>query len=219
MNKNIEIIHRYFDGDMSAAEKESFMRRLSSESGLKKEFDAFSRALRMVAESPRPAVPPAFTGEVMKRLTPAAVPLGERIRIFLFAGRTLRWNMATALATAAVLVISLMTVSRQFVVPTGPATAVLRPATQETAVTVRLNLYAPQARKVTVSGDFNKWQVDADVMSRQDGGVWTIDIPLKPGVYSYMFVVDGKAWVTDPDAETYQDDGYGNKNAVMRVRT
>jgi 1,4-alpha-glucan branching enzyme len=70
-----------------------------------------------------------------------------------------------------------------------------------------------------VSGDFNKWQVDADVMSRQDGGVWTIDIKLKPGVYSYMFVVDGKAWVTDPDAETYEDDGYGNKNAVMRVRT
>jgi hypothetical protein len=34
-----------------------------------------------------------------------------------------------------------------------------------------------------------------------------------------MFVVDGKAWVTDPKAETYRDDGFGNKNAVMRVRT
>jgi len=154
----------------------------------------------------------------MKRLPAAAIPLGERIRIFLFAGRTFRWNMATALATAFVLTVSLLVVSRQYVPPTGP-TAALRPVAQEPVVTVRLNLYAPQARKVAVSGDFNKWQVDADVMSRQDGGVWTIDIKVEPGVYSYMFVVDGKAWVTDPDAETYQDDGYGNKNAVMRVKT
>ena len=95
----------------------------------------------------------------------------------------------------------------------------LRQTAQESVVTVRLNLYAPQAKNVAVSGDFNKWRVDSDVMSRQDGGVWTIDIKLKPGVYTYMFVVDGKAWVTDPDAETYQDDGFGNKNAVMRVRT
>jgi len=218
MNRDREILHKYFDGDMAAAEKEAFLQRLSSEPGLKKEYDAFGKALRMVAESPRPAVPSAFTQEVMKRLPPSAIPLGERIRLFLFAGRTLRWNMATALVTVLALTVSLLVVSRQYVPPNGPIAA-LRPAAQESAATVRLNLYAPQARKVTVSGDFNKWQVDADVMSRQDGGVWTIDIKLKPGVYSYMFVVDGKAWVTDPDAETYQDDGYGNKNAVMRVRT
>jgi Glycogen recognition site of AMP-activated protein kinase len=218
MNNNAEIIHRYFDGDMTAAEKEAFMRRLSSEPGLKKEFDALSKALRMVAESPRPAVPLSFTEDVMKRLPPVAVPLGERIRTFLFAGRTLQWNMATALATALILIVSLLVVSRQYGPPMGPVAA-LHQTAQEPAVTVRLNLYAPQARKVAVSGDFNKWQVDADVMSRQDGGVWTIDIKLKPGVYTYMFVVDGKAWVTDPDAETYQDDGFGNKNAVMRVRT
>jgi anti-sigma factor RsiW len=218
MNKNREIIHSYFDGDMTAAEKEAFLRRLSSEPGLKKEFDSFSRALRMVAEGPRPAVPPSFTEDVMKRLPPVVMPLGARIRTFLFSGRTLRWNMATALATALVLIVSMLVVSRQYVAPMGPAAA-LRQAAQESSVTVRLNLYAPQAGKVAVSGDFNKWQVDADVMSRQDGGVWTIDIKLKPGVYTYMFVVDGKAWVTDPDAETYQDDGFGNKNAVMRVRT
>jgi anti-sigma factor RsiW len=218
MNKDTEIIHRYFDGDMTAAEKEAFMLRISSEPGLKKEFDAFGSALRMVAASPRPAVPPAFTTDVMKRLPVRSKPFGERLRIFLFAGRTLRWNMAAALATALVLIVSTMVVFQQHIVPIGP-TAAIRQAAQETAVTVRLNLYAPQAKNVAVSGDFNKWKVDADVMSRQEGGVWTIDIKLKPGVYTYMFVVDGKAWVTDPDAETYQDDGFGNKNAVMRVRT
>jgi anti-sigma factor RsiW len=219
MNRDIEIIHKYFDGDMTAAEKESFLKRLSADPGLKKEFDAFSRTLRMVAESPRPAVPLSFTGDVMKRLPSAAVPWGERIRTFLFAGRTLRWNMATALATALALVVSLLVVSRQYAPSTGPTTTALRQAAQESVVTVRLNLYAPRANKVSVAGDFNKWRVDSDVMSRQEGGVWTIDIRVKPGVYTYMFVVDGKAWVTDPDAETYQDDGFGNKNAVMRIKT
>lgn len=219
MNRDIEIIHKYFDGDMTAAEKEAFLKRLSAEPGLKKEFDALSRTLRMVAESPRPAVSLSFTGDVMKRLPSTAVPWSERIRTFLFAGRTLRWNMATALATALALVVSLLVVSRQYAPSTGTTTTALRQAAQESVVTVRLNLYAPRANKVSVAGDFNKWRVDSDVMSRQEGGVWTIDIRVKPGVYTYMFVVDGKAWVTDPDAETYQDDGFGNKNAVMRVRT
>jgi anti-sigma factor RsiW len=218
MNKDTEILHKYLDGDMTEAEKEAFLRRLSSEPLLRKEFDGLQAALRMVAESPRPAVPPGFTANVMKQLPPRTLPLGERLRIFLFAGRTLRWNMATALATAFLLVVSVTMVSRHSVAPSGPA-AVLRQAAQESAVTVHLNLYAPQARKVAVAGDFNKWQVDANTMNEQEGGVWTIEVKLKPGVYSYMFVVDGKAWVTDPDAETYQDDGFGNKNAVVRVRT
>ena len=146
----------------------------------------------------------------------AVQSLGDRLRIEALAQD---WNMATAFASALVLIVSLLTVSRQYAPPTGPTGVALRQTAQESVVTVRLNLYAPQAKNVAVSGDFNKWRVDSDVMSRQDGGVWTIDIKLKPGVYTYMFVVDGKTWVTDPDAETYQDDGFGNKNAVMRVRT
>src|SRR5512143_1337273 len=124
MNKDIEIIHRYFDGDMTVAEKKALMQRLSSEPGLKKEFDAFGRALSMVAESPRPAAPPAFTTDVMKRLPVRSKPFGERLRVFLFAGRTLRWNMAAALATALVLIVSTMVVFRQHVIPTGPTAAI-----------------------------------------------------------------------------------------------
>ena len=81
-----------------------------------------------------------------------------------------------------------------------------------------MNLHAPEAHHVSVAGTFNKWKVDANVLTKQENGVWTISIPLKPGEYNYMFVVDGKAWVTDPNAETYRDDGFGNKNAVVRVK-
>jgi 1,4-alpha-glucan branching enzyme len=111
----------------------------------------------------------------------------------------------------------MVTISRHYPVPGGSVPQHI--SGQEAGVTVRMNFYSPQAKQVSVAGDFNKWRTDALPMSRQDGGVWTIDLTLKPGVYTYMFVVDGKAWVTDPDAETYQDDGFGNKNAVMRIRT
>ncbi len=48
-------------------------------------------------------------------------------------------------------------------------------------------------------------------------GMWSIDLKLKPGVYTYSFVVDGKTWVPDPGAESYVDDGLGSRNAVLRV--
>jgi AMP-activated protein kinase-like protein len=217
MDKDREMLHRFFDKDLSAAEKEAFLQRVQSEPELKREFDALSTTLRMVEQVPRMAPPRLFTKDVMGRLPPRKVPVIVRLRDFLLRGRVLRWNMVMAFSAAAVLIITGIIISRQYAVPTGPA-ALHTPA-QGAGVTVRMNFYSPQAKQVSVAGDFNKWQTDALPMSRQAGGVWTIDLTLKPGVYTYMFVVDGKAWVTDPDAETYEDDGFGNKNAVMRVQT
>ena len=42
-------------------------------------------------------------------------------------------------------------------------------------------------------------------------------MPIQPGVHKYMFVIDGTEWVTDPDAERYAEDGFGNRNAVLAV--
>ena len=82
--------------------------------------------------------------------------------------------------------------------------------------TVRLTFAAPAATRVAVAGDFNKWRTDSHVMHRENG-MWTIELALQPGVYTYMFIVDSKEWVTDPHAESYRDDGFGYRNAVMRV--
>lgn len=84
-------------------------------------------------------------------------------------------------------------------------------------VYVQFMLEAPDARSVAISGDFNQWAGDA-VMEDADGdGVWSLRIPLEPGVHEYMFVIDGERWVTDPLAERYADDGFGNRNAVLAV--
>jgi 1,4-alpha-glucan branching enzyme len=54
-------------------------------------------------------------------------------------------------------------------------------------------------------------------MERSDGGVWTATIPLKPGRYQYMFVIDGKRWIADPLATEDAGDGFGSHNAVLDV--
>ena len=55
-------------------------------------------------------------------------------------------------------------------------------------------------------------------LEQTSGGAWTVTIPLQPGRYEYMFVVDGKEWIADPFAVEQSDDGFGSRNAVLDVR-
>lgn len=214
-----EIIHRLLDGDLGPDEKKALMDRVQSDAALKEEFESLAGAVRAVETSERVPAPPFFTAEVMRRLPPKKATLGNRVRGFLFRGRVLRWNMATALAAVALsaLIFSQVVRTPHAPVETAVETAAVSP--QERTVTVKMKLDAPGAHRVAVAGTFNKWSTDTHVLTKQAGGIWTISIPLKPGEYSYMFIVDGKAWVTDPNAESFRDDGFGNRNAVVRVRT
>ncbi len=215
---NREIIHKLLDGELADEEKRALMDQVRADPALKEEFDGFTRALRAVKTGgPRPA-PPFFTAEVMRRLPRRKAVFGRRIWDFLFAGRMLRWNVATAIVTVGIAVIVLTLVIRLQHRPleTVPVETAIAPQ-QEQTVTVRMDFYAPEARLVAVAGTFNKWKVDADMLTKQENGTWTIDLPLKPGVYTYMFIVDEKAGVTDPNAESYRDDGFGYQNSVVRV--
>lgn len=212
---NKEIIHQLLDGDLGPDEKTALMDQVQANPALKEEFDGLTGALRAIETSERMPAPPFFTAEVMRRLPPRKATIGRRVRDFLLKGRVLKWNMATAFAAMVLFALIFAQVVRTRNTPVETA-AVPR---QEQVVTVTMNLHAPEAHHVAVAGTFNKWKADANMLTKQENGVWTISIPLKPGEYSYMFIVDGKAWVTDPNAETYSDDGFGNKNAVVRVKT
>ena len=49
----------------------------------------------------------------------------------------------------------------------------------------------PQARQVSVIGDFNNWNPQAHPMRRMPDGAWRLEVPLSHGHHQYLFVVDG----------------------------
>ncbi|HEX9191849.1 MAG TPA: zf-HC2 domain-containing protein, partial [Candidatus Deferrimicrobiaceae bacterium] len=120
--------------------------------------------------------------------------------------------------------------------PTGEGATVLRstpgarpkPA-EETAVAsapkvqviqqVKIFFYYPPAQKVSVTGDFNGWDVDGVPMQAAGKpGMWTTELRLPPGVYSYNFIVDGEILLPDPNAPNQMPDGYGGTNSLLLVR-
>ena len=106
----------------------------------------------------------------------------------------------------------------------GPAVAPLAPPTATGAETVEVVyvqflLDAPAATSVAVAGDFTDWQPSFTLDDLDGDGVWSGRIPVRAGVHGYMFVIDETQWMTDPNAVRYQDDGFGNRNAILAVGT
>ncbi len=214
MDKEHDIIHKILDDEAGEEEKQEIERRSAADPGLREEFEGLSHAVRMLKESERREPPAFFTAGVMKKLPARKPSAAGRIREFFLGSRVLRWNVATAMAMAAILVVAAVIVTRM---PHQAGTNVAIQGTQsEAMVAVRLTFRAPEAHSVAVAGDFNKWRTSADEMKRTDGE-WSIELKLKPGEYSYSFIVDGKSWVPDPGAKMYRDDGFGSRNAVLRV--
>jgi hypothetical protein len=84
-------------------------------------------------------------------------------------------------------------------------------------VYVQFMLEAPSASSVAVAGDFSDWEPSFALQDPDGDGVWSARVPVRPGVHAYMFLVDETSWQTDPNAGRYQDDGFGNRNAVLAV--
>jgi 1,4-alpha-glucan branching enzyme len=98
-------------------------------------------------------------------------------------------------------------------VPVGGQTTLVG----EEAVYVQFMLEAPDASSVQVAGDFNGWAPDVSLSDPDGDGVWSGRARLSPGIHKYMFLVNGNSWVTDPNAERYTEDGFGNLNAVLAL--
>ncbi len=87
----------------------------------------------------------------------------------------------------------------------------------ESIVYVQFLLDAPAATSVAVAGDFSEWEPAFTLQDVDGDGIWTGRVPVRPGLHSYMFLIDGTRWQTDPRADRYQDDGFGNQNAILAV--
>jgi len=73
------------------------------------------------------------------------------------------------------------------------------------------------AGTVDLVGSFNDWAPGATPLKKAPTGIWTVTLQLDPGVYLYMFVIDGLAWVSDPKSGKQIPDGFGQTNSVLIV--
>ncbi|MFA4989360.1 MAG: isoamylase early set domain-containing protein [Candidatus Omnitrophota bacterium] len=78
-------------------------------------------------------------------------------------------------------------------------------------------LYAPQAKKVSLAGTFNKWDIKKLPAKSDSKGNWMVKVNLKPGRHEYKFVVDG-VWMSDPRCTSYIANSFGSHNCVVEVK-
>jgi hypothetical protein len=196
-----EDLQRYLDGEMP-------LESLGADAG--EEAAAWERLLNAFrSEMDTVSPPPWLELKVMADIE--ALPAPGPVRRFvewLTLPRPIRVSPLLAGLTAAAVALVLL-VGR----PSGPVPEVQ----DDLVVYVQFALEAPGAQSVAVAGDFDGWE-GSHLLEDVDGdGVWTGRIPLQPGVHAYMFLVDGSDWITDPRAQRYQEDGFGNRNAVLAV--
>lgn len=201
-----ELIERFLEGELSPAE-EAKLTSLLQEGEHRESLRIHGEVVRILKEMERVSPPLSFTEEVMARL-PERKTLAGRLWELIWTPRTLQWNFASAVALLLVGFSILSFGLRRPATPPNP----------DEVAWVRFILHAPTARQVALAGDFNGWRADEVFLADLNGdGTYSAMIPLQPGRYRYMFVVDGEQWVTDPGAEAYRDDGFGHRNAVIRV--
>jgi hypothetical protein len=73
------------------------------------------------------------------------------------------------------------------------------------------------AKRVSLSGEFNGWSPDATPMKRHADGHWEATVDLAPGRYEYKFVRDGE-WIPDLLACENVWNQQGTLNSVVEVR-
>lgn len=75
---------------------------------------------------------------------------------------------------------------------------------------------APEAKHVSLIGDFNNWSPNANPMKRQADGGWTAQVPLKHGHHRYVFLVDGVRML-DPKAQGIARDDNNERVSLLAV--
>jgi hypothetical protein len=137
---------------------------------------------------------------------------------WLWTPRVIRFRPAYGLLaiTGFLLMLVLPKVNSRLLPPTTKTAVANVDANQlATKVFVQFRLDAPQASVVRLAGSFTGWK-PTYTLQQVTSGVWSILIPLEPGVHDYAFVVDGAEWVADPAAPTVVD-GFGGINSRLSV--
>jgi hypothetical protein len=178
-----------------------------------------------------PPVDPVAIRRIVSAAAEARVsPADEPVVVGRSTGRSIRiWSaigLAAAAAVAGFFVRGAVTKpsSERLAVAPVPATSIesLRPvaaiAGEASPILQQFIFENAQARRVSVVGDFNKWDRSTSPMTRSsDNATWSVIIPIVPGRHVYGYMVDDSLFTLDPRAPKVKDVDLGTEGSVVMV--
>ncbi len=91
-----------------------------------------------------------------------------------------------------------------------------RQSAQDGRRQIALRFHGYAGRNVQLAGDFNNWEPDHGVVTRQIGDTVEKVLRLQPGVYQYRLIVDGQ-WQDDTSNPERTPNLVGGYNSLLRV--
>lgn len=175
--------------------------------------DELHEIVCLIEQMPQLEPPDSLLPGVMKAIRGKKLPWRQRFMTWLRSPRSITFTPLHVGALAAMLIVCTGVVATMLGKsnPGQPVPA----GRQQVPVVFSLNL--PEARSVALVGSFNQWRSQGFEMKRTADNEhdWTITLVLPEGRYEYAFIVDGEKLIADPRASFYQNDGFGNENAVL----
>lgn len=82
-------------------------------------------------------------------------------------------------------------------------------------VSVSITANAQYAKEIKIAGSFNDWREMCCLYREKNSNKWSLNLKLRPGVYEYVLIVDGKTEVSK--SEDGLQDGFGGQNHMLYV--
>ncbi|HET6447354.1 MAG TPA: isoamylase early set domain-containing protein [candidate division Zixibacteria bacterium] len=83
---------------------------------------------------------------------------------------------------------------------------------------VTFKMPAADADSVSLCGDFNAWNEEADPMKKLKDGSYSATVTLDAGrSYRFRYMLDGERWENDWEADEYWPNDFGSDDSVVKV--
>ncbi len=233
-NDRDDLIRKFIDGELSPEEEAELMQSLADEDSFRKLVQLDNLLKNELKDSFD--VPVDFSNSVMQKIEAEHddAPDLQGVRVTEKIGRFLRglfephtiavrpaYGVAFAALVAAFFILtperSGISTSQRTNVGPNKSAYITRTAEEENSVIWMRFVYADNnAKSIAIAGDFNNWQpIQMHRTLENNQTIWTITIPLPHREIHYMFLKNGKKWLSDPLAPQQQDDGFGHLNSVI----
>ncbi|HSB06551.1 MAG TPA: glycogen-binding domain-containing protein [Thermodesulfobacteriota bacterium] len=161
--------------------------------------------------------PSNLMASVMQSIQPKRLSWIQRVALWAKSPKSFTFT-PVRLAPAAMVLIGILVISGYWVFRQKDLW--FYPNQAESHIPVVFSLNIPEAHEVAVVGTFNGWKPNGyEMQFNPEKKIWSLTVRLPEGRYEYAFLVNGQRVVPDPEATLYQDDGFGNENSVMILRT